>query len=92
MNTFSARYRTGDLWTSSTYNMNGIQVETRTEMPLVGTLPEPVNSFKSRHSALVDFNRISRVDRPGKETLYEVRLSTGRVAYINARGEEVPLQ
>ncbi len=92
MNTFSARYRAGDLWTSSTYNMNGMQVETRTEMPLTGTWPEPVTSFKGRQSAIVDLNRISRVERPGRESLYEVRLSTGRIAYINSRGEEVALQ
>ena len=92
LNTFSARYRAGDLWTSSTYNANGSQLETRTELPLVGTLPEPVNSFRSRQSAVTDFTRISRVDRPGRETVYEIRLNTGRVAYINNRGEEVPFQ
>jgi hypothetical protein len=92
MNTFSARYRSGDLWTSSTYNASGTQLETRTELPLVGALPEPVSTFRTRQSAVVDFSRISRVDRPGRETLYEVRLSTGRVAYINNRGEEVPFQ
>jgi hypothetical protein len=92
MNTFSARFKSGDLWASSTYNVSGVQVETRTELPLAGTLPEPVSAFKTRQNALVDLNRISRVERPGRETLYEVRLSTGRVAYINARGEEVPLQ
>jgi len=92
MNSFSARYKIGDLWTSSTYNTNGALVDSRTELPLIGTMPEPVSTFKSKQSAIVDFNRLSRVDRPGRETLYEVRLSTGRVAYINSKGEEVLFQ
>jgi hypothetical protein len=92
MKTFSARYKTGDLWSTSIYNNTGVQMETRIEMPLIGTLPQPLTTFKSKQSALVDFNRISRIVRPGREELFEVRLSTGRIAYINSRGEEVHLQ
>lgn len=91
MNTFSARYRSGDLWASTIYNYNGAQIETRTELPLIGTLPEALVTFRGRQGALVEFGRISRVDRPGRETVYEVRLSTGRIAYVNNRGEEVQL-
>lgn len=91
-NTFSARYRNGNYWTSSTYSETGTQLETRTELPIVGTLPEPVATFRSKQSAVIDLNRISRIDRPGRETIYEVRLNTGRVAYVNNRGLEVPFQ
>ena len=92
LSTFSARYKSGDLWTTSVYNNTGVQMETRIEMPLIGTMPQPLTTFKGKQSALVDFNRVSRIVRPGREELFEVRLSTGRIAYINSRGEEVPLQ
>jgi hypothetical protein len=91
LNMYFARYRSGDLWASTTYNLNGMLVDTRTELPLTGQLPEALTSFRGRQGALVDFSRISRVDRPGRETVYEVRLSTGKITFVNNRGEEVQL-
>lgn len=89
LNTFSVRYKNGDFWSSSVYSVNGEQLETRTEIPLTTALPQQLVTFKNKQSALVDFSRVSRLERPGREPLYEVRLSTGRIAYVNGAGVEV---
>ncbi len=86
---YTARYKMGDWWTTSSYNTNGLRIDTRTEIPVNGVVPSAIATYKNKQTLPVDLTRISKVERPGKLALYEVRLSNGSLVYLNEEGVEV---
>jgi hypothetical protein len=88
---YSARYRTGDYWTTSTYNTSGSRIDTRTELPLTN-LPRPVSLYSDKQRANnLQLEQITKIERTAKSIIYEVRLNSGRVVYINSDGVETGL-
>ena len=86
---YSARYKTGDYWTMSTYSATGTRIDTRTELPQ-NDLPRPVALYRDKQgSNNIQFKRVIKVERPSKANLYEVLLTNGRVVYVNSDGAEV---
>ncbi|WP_207955468.1 hypothetical protein [Segetibacter sp. 3557_3] len=89
---YIARYKVGDWWTTTSYNTAGIRLETRTEFPVSAQYPSPVIMYRERVNTPLEFSRISRIERQGKNTLFELRLNNGRVVYVNNDGVEVPFE
>ncbi len=89
---YIARYKVGDWWTTTAYNTAGIRLETRTEFPVSAQYPSPVIMYREKITTPMEFSRISRIERQGKNTVFELRLNNGRVVYINNEGLEVPFE
>lgn len=82
-----ARYYTGDYWTTTTYTPQGKIVETRTFIP-VAQAPQPVVVYRQANPS-VNIADVVRLELPGKEPVYQVRVEKGQYVYLNQSGVRV---
>lgn len=85
---YSARYKSGDRWVTSNYNISGQRLDVRTEVPLT-LLPQAVNTYISKMPANSPVLTITKWEVLGKSDVYEIQTKTGKIIYVSDDGTEV---
>lgn len=87
---YSARYKSGPNWVTSSYNSAGERLETRFEIPLVQA-PRAVSIYLAKQPSNVRIASISRLQIEGKPDVYEIKKANGKTVYVNNDGMEIEL-
>lgn len=85
---YSARYKSGDAWVTTNYNVSGQRVDMRTEMPLT-LLPQPVSAYIGKLPTNLQISTVSKWQVYGKPDVYEIGTRTGKTFYVNSEGTEI---
>jgi hypothetical protein len=85
---YSARYKSGDTWVTTSYRVSGERLDMRTEVPLT-LLPKRVSSYISKLPANSSVTTITKWQVLGKSDVYEIQTRTGKTMYVNNEGAEV---
>lgn len=84
---YSARYKSGETWITTNYNVSGQRLDMRTEMPLT-LLPQPVSAYISKLPTDLQVSTISKWQVYGKPDVYEIQTRTGKTLYVNNDGTD----
>jgi len=87
---YSARYRSGANWVTSSYNSSGERLGTRFEIPLVQA-PRAVSVYLAKQPSTIRIASISRLQIQGKPEVYEIKTANGKTVYVNNDGMETAL-
>lgn len=85
---YSARYKSGAQWVTTSYNASGQRLNMRTEYPLVQP-PRAVTVFIAKQPAGFEAVTIYKLQVQGKPDVYEIRTKNGKTVYVNNEGMEV---